>query len=92
MLAGRGFGKTRAGAEWVSARARAMPEARIALVAATPDALLDAARDDLAFIPHPTSGKSDAHPSERVWLRVDDLAGRLQSPASRPKRRWLTPS
>jgi phage terminase large subunit-like protein len=36
MLAGRGFGKTRAGAEWVSARARETPEARIALVAATP--------------------------------------------------------
>src|SRR5436190_2408205 len=36
MLAGRGFGKTRAGAEWVSARARENPEARIALVAATP--------------------------------------------------------
>jgi phage terminase large subunit-like protein len=36
MLAGRGFGKTRAGAEWVSAKARAMPDAKIALVAATP--------------------------------------------------------
>jgi phage terminase large subunit-like protein len=35
MLAGRGFGKTRAGAEWVSAFARAHPEAAIALVAAT---------------------------------------------------------
>jgi phage terminase large subunit-like protein len=35
MMAGRGFGKTRAGAEWVSARARALPEARIALVGAT---------------------------------------------------------
>jgi phage terminase large subunit-like protein len=37
MTAGRGFGKTRAGAEWVSAFARAHPGARIALVAATPD-------------------------------------------------------
>jgi phage terminase large subunit-like protein len=37
MLAGRGFGKTRAGAEWVSALARAGGEGlRIALVAATP--------------------------------------------------------
>src|SRR5690349_690240 len=36
MLAGRGFGKTRAGAEWISAKARANPEAKIALVAATP--------------------------------------------------------
>ena len=37
MLAGRGFGKTRAGAEWVSALARAQPGAAIALVAATVD-------------------------------------------------------
>ena len=37
IRAGRGFGKTRAGAEWVSAVARAMPGARIALVGATPD-------------------------------------------------------
>ena len=36
MLAGRGFGKTRAGAEWISAKARAQPDAQIALVAATP--------------------------------------------------------
>ncbi|MBV9930833.1 MAG: DNA-packaging protein [Alphaproteobacteria bacterium] len=37
LMAGRGFGKTRAGAEWVSAKARAVPEAKIALVAATPE-------------------------------------------------------
>jgi phage terminase large subunit-like protein len=37
MMAGRGFGKTRAGAEWVSQKAREVPEARIALVAATPE-------------------------------------------------------
>jgi phage terminase large subunit-like protein len=35
ILAGRGFGKTRAGSEWVRAVAEAFPEARIALVAAT---------------------------------------------------------
>jgi phage terminase large subunit-like protein len=35
ILAGRGFGKTRAGAEWVRAVAASDPEARIALVAAT---------------------------------------------------------
>ena len=35
LLAGRGFGKTRAGAEWVSARARADPSLRIALVGRT---------------------------------------------------------
>jgi phage terminase large subunit-like protein len=37
IMAGRGFGKTRAGAEWVSQQARDRPEARIALVAATPE-------------------------------------------------------
>ncbi len=35
MLAGRGFGKTRAGAEWVDALARANPGARIALIGAS---------------------------------------------------------
>jgi len=37
IVAGRGFGKTRAGAEWVWARTREHPQARIALVAATID-------------------------------------------------------
>jgi len=37
IRAGRGFGKTRAGAEWVSEIARSMPGARIALVGATAD-------------------------------------------------------
>jgi phage terminase large subunit-like protein len=37
IVAGRGFGKTRAGAEWVSQRARENPNARIALVAASLD-------------------------------------------------------
>jgi phage terminase large subunit-like protein len=35
LMAGRGFGKTRAGAEWVSQIARTHPGARIALVGAT---------------------------------------------------------
>src|SRR5436190_21842385 len=37
IVAGRGFGKTRAGAEWIWARARPTPAARIALVAASLD-------------------------------------------------------
>jgi phage terminase large subunit-like protein len=37
MLAGRGFGKTRAGAEWVLERARENPEARIALIGGSLD-------------------------------------------------------
>lgn len=35
MMAGRGFGKTRSGAEWIRQLACAMPGARLALVAAT---------------------------------------------------------
>ncbi len=35
IMAGRGFGKTRAGAEWVNAQARADGNARIALIGAT---------------------------------------------------------
>lgn len=37
IMAGRGFGKTRAGAEWVWARARETPDARIALVGGSLD-------------------------------------------------------
>jgi phage terminase large subunit-like protein len=37
LMAGRGFGKTRAGAEWVSQRAREVPGARIALVGGSRD-------------------------------------------------------
>lgn len=42
LMAGRGFGKTRAGAEWVSEMARTHKRARIALVGAT--------RDDVAKV------------------------------------------
>src|SRR5689334_14063829 len=35
MMAGRGFGKTRAGAEWIFRLANARPKGRIALVGAT---------------------------------------------------------
>lgn len=37
MMAGRGFGKTRAGAEWIDALARANPGVRIALIGASHD-------------------------------------------------------
>ncbi|WP_374939348.1 hypothetical protein [Sphingomonas sp. NBWT7] len=37
IRAGRGFGKTRAGSEWVNHVARTVPGARIALVGATAD-------------------------------------------------------
>jgi phage terminase large subunit-like protein len=37
LMAGRGFGKTRAGAEWVLAQARTNPGARIALIGGSID-------------------------------------------------------
>jgi phage terminase large subunit-like protein len=63
MLAGRGFGKTQAGAEWIAARAREMPGARIALVAATLD---DAAR---VMIEGPSGLLSIARADERDRVR-----------------------
>ncbi len=67
LMAGRGFGKTRAGAEWVSARARAHPGCSIALVAASrdeaakvmvegPSGLLAVARADEEMVWWPTRG------------------------------------
>jgi phage terminase large subunit-like protein len=67
LMAGRGFGKTRAGAEWVSARAREFPGCRIALVAASrdeavkvmvegPSGLLAVARADEEMVWWPTKG------------------------------------
>ena len=67
IQAGRGFGKTRAGAEWVSAVARATPRARIALVGATmedaikvmiegPSGLIAVAADDEPIDWRPAAG------------------------------------
>lgn len=67
IRAGRGFGKTRAGAEWVLARARAHPESRIALVGANEadvqrvmvegeGGLLASAREDEELVWHRTTG------------------------------------
>ncbi|TMJ20684.1 MAG: ATP-binding protein [Alphaproteobacteria bacterium] len=67
LMAGRNFGKTRAGAEWVSARARENPGARIALAGATrdevtkvmiegPSGLLAVARSDERLRWRPTRG------------------------------------
>lgn len=68
MQAGRGFGKTRAGAEWVSAMARTHPEVRIALVGATiedarkvmvegPSGVIAVARAAEPVVWRPTSGE-----------------------------------
>ena len=56
MMAGRGFGKTRAGAEWVRGIAEADPKARIALVGATLGearrVMVEGASGILAIAPH----------------------------------------
>jgi phage terminase large subunit-like protein len=67
LMAGRGFGKTLVGAEWISARAREMPGARIALVGGSreevarvmvegPSGLLAVARADEEMVWLPTRG------------------------------------
>ena len=71
MLAGRGFGKTRTGAEYVSAFARENRDARIALVAATPDearrVMIDGRSGLLAV----------ARPDERERMAWEPSRGRL---------------
>lgn len=70
IRAGRGFGKTRAGAEWISEWARMVPGARIALVAANeadgqrvmiegPSGLLAVARSEEK--PHWIGGRREVH-------------------------------
>jgi phage terminase large subunit-like protein len=63
LMAGRGFGKTRAGAEWVSERARETPDARIALVGGS--------RDDVVkvMIEGPSGLVKVARPGEELLWR-----------------------
>jgi phage terminase large subunit-like protein len=60
IRAGRGFGKTRAGAEWVSAVARAHPKCRIALVGGS----IDEVRR--VMVEGPSGLLAVAHASERA--------------------------
>ncbi|HEX8222753.1 MAG TPA: terminase family protein [Allosphingosinicella sp.] len=64
IMAGRGFGKTLAGAQWVMAQARAHPGARIALVGATYDEAID------VMIEGPSGLLALARPDEpMLWER-----------------------
>ena len=71
ILAGRGFGKTRAGAEWVRAIAEADPAARIALVAASlPEArsvMVEGASGLLAIAPRGKRPKFEPSRRRLVW-------------------------
>lgn len=71
ILAGRGFGKTRAGAEWVRARAEADPEARIALVGASlgevRSVMVEGESGLLAIAPHGKKPKFEPSKRQLQW-------------------------
>lgn len=71
ILAGRGFGKTRAGAEWVRARAEADPEARIALVGASlgevRSVMVEGESGLLAIAPHGQKPKFEPSKRQLQW-------------------------
>ena len=71
ILAGRGFGKTRAGAEWVRAVAEADPAARIALVAASLNearsVMVEGASGLLAIAPRGKRPKFEPSRRRLVW-------------------------
>lgn len=84
MLAGRGFGKTRAGAEYVSAFARANPGASIALVAATAEearAVMVEGRSGLLAIAR-TGERPCWRPSLRRLVFASGAEARLYSAAN----------
>ena len=100
ILAGRGFGKTRAGAEWVRAVAEADPAARIALVAASlPEArsvMVEGASGLLAIAPRGKRPKFEPSRRRLVWPsgaqamlytagEPESLRGPQHSHALRPK-------
>jgi phage terminase large subunit-like protein len=91
IRAGRGFGKTRAGAEWVHARARACPDARIALVGASiaevqrvmiegTSGLLAVARFDEAPIWHRGSGELTFASGARAFVYSAAAGEALRGP------------
>lgn len=91
IRAGRGFGKTRAGAEWVSAFARARPGARIALVGATIEdarrvmvegasGLLEVAREEEALRWNAQTGELHFPTGARAYLFSAACPEKLRGP------------
>lgn len=91
IRAGRGFGKTRAGAEWVHARARANPDARIALVGGSEadvhrvmiegsSGLLAAVREDEEMVWHRSSGELVFPSSARAYVYSAGSPDALRGP------------
>ncbi|SOB81186.1 Large terminase phage packaging protein [Sphingomonas guangdongensis] len=91
IRAGRGFGKTRAGAEWLSACARTMPQARIALIGSSGDearrvmvegasGLLAVARDGEAIDWAPASGRLTFASGAQAWVYSAEASESLRGP------------
>jgi phage terminase large subunit-like protein len=91
IRAGRGFGKTRAGAEWVSDLARTMPDARIALVGATADdvravmiegqsGLIAVARDDEVLKWRAASGEVEFPSGAKAFVYSAEAPDKLRGP------------
>jgi phage terminase large subunit-like protein len=91
IRAGRGFGKTRAGAEWVSQIARDIPDASIALVGATledarrvmvegPAGLLAVTRADERTVWRRSSGEVHFESGARAFLFSADAPEKLRGP------------
>jgi phage terminase large subunit-like protein len=89
VMAGRGFGKTRTGAEWVREQAMANRKARIALVGATTadvrDVMVDALRwtcDRYVFLPHwnKSERRLDFPNGARAWTYSAEEPDRLRGP------------
>jgi predicted phage terminase large subunit-like protein len=91
LMAGRGFGKTRAGAEWVSARAREHPGAAIALVGGSrdevakvmvegPSGLLAVARSDEAPVWVPTQGVVRFSSGAQAFVYSAEAPEKLRGP------------
>ncbi|GAA0737961.1 ATP-binding protein [Sphingomonas sp. ABOLD] len=91
IRAGRGFGKTRAGAEWISEMARQRAEARIALVGATvdevrrvmvegPAGLLAVARELETIGWHPTRGELVFASGARAFVYSSEAPEKLRGP------------
>lgn len=91
IRAGRGFGKTRAGAEWVSACARAHKKARIALIGATiedvrqvmiegPSGLIAVARNDEPVVWKASAGEVAFASGAKAFAYSAEAPERLRGP------------
>jgi phage terminase large subunit-like protein len=91
LMAGRGFGKTLAGAQWVTERAKAVPGARIALVGASvdevakvmvegPSGLIATARHDEPVRWIPTLGILRFHSGAEAFVYSAAAGGKLRGP------------